>query len=96
MSLKHTRAIIAAIHDGSLASAPTTHDPVFGLDVPTSCADVPAEILIPKNTWEDKSAFDATATKLASLFANNFKKYASDASDAIRAAGPNVAAEAGA
>lgn len=96
MSLKYTRAIIDAIHDGSLADTPTETDPVFGLEVPTQCGNIPDEILIPKHTWDDKAAFDTTANKLASLFASNFRKYASDASEAIKNAGPNVAAEANA
>ena len=96
MSLKYTRAIVDAIHDGSLADAPTEPDPVFGVQVPTACANVPSEILNPRNTWEDKNAFDTTANKLATLFANNFKNYESDASDAVKEAGPNVVAEAGA
>jgi len=95
MSLKYTRAIIDAIHDGSLAKAATETDPIFGLEVPTECADVPSEILIPKNTWTDKAAFDATAGKLAGLFVENFKKFEDDASEAIRAAGPKTAAGAG-
>jgi phosphoenolpyruvate carboxykinase (ATP) len=95
MSLKYTRAIIDAIHDGSLNKADTVTDPVFGLEVPTQCANVPEEILVPKNTWSDKGAFDKTATKLASLFVENFKNYESDASEAVRSAGPKVAAGAG-
>jgi len=94
MSLKYTRAIIDAVHVGSLAKSATATDPVFGLDVPTECANVPSEILVPKNTWNDKNAFDATANKLASLFASNFKKYESDASEAIKSAGPKEAAGA--
>ncbi len=96
MSLKYTRAIIDAIHDGSLAGAATEADPVFGLEVPTTCASVPAEILVPKNTWSDKNAFDTTANKLAQLFVDNFKKFESDASDAIKSAGPKVTADTGA
>ena len=96
MSLKYTRSIIDAIHDGSLRDSQTKTDPLFGLEIPTTCANVPDEILIPKNTWSDESAFDQTAAKLAGLFAENFKKYESDASDAIKAAGPKVAAGAGA
>ena len=96
MSLRYTRAIIDAIHDGSLAKAPIETDPVFGLQVPTTCANVPEEILIPKNTWANQGAFDATAAKLAQLFVENFKKFESDASDAIKAAGPKVGAAAGA
>jgi len=92
MSLKYTRAIIDAIHDGSLNKAPTTTDPVFGLEIPTACANVPDEILVPKNTWSDTAGFDRTAGKLAGLFAENFKKYADDASEAIQAAGPQQVA----
>ena len=96
MKLAYTRAIIDAIHNGSLATAVTEQDPVFGLHVPTSCAEVPSEILIPRNTWTDKAQFDDTARKLAQLFNNNFADYAEVASEAIKAAGPNVAAAAGA
>ena len=88
MKLKLTRAIITAIHSGELAAAPTARDPVFGFDVPTACAGVPADILIPRNTWSDKNSYDATAKKLAGLFADNFAKYESGASAEVRAAGP--------
>jgi phosphoenolpyruvate carboxykinase (ATP) len=90
MSLKYTRAILDAIHDGSLAKAQTVVDPIFGLHVPTTCANVPAEILTPKNTWADKNAYDTKAKLLAGLFHKNFGKYADRASDKIRNAGPKV------
>ena len=90
MSLKYTRAILDAIHDGSLNKAQTVVDPIFGLHVPQSCANVPAEILTPRNTWADKAAYDAKAKLLAGLFAKNFGKYADRASEKIRNAGPKV------
>ncbi len=90
MSIKLTRAIIDAIHDGSLLKTPTKTDPVFGFQVPTKCAGVPSKSLTPRNTWQDKAAFDATAAKLAHLFIDNFKKYASVSSQETAAAGPNV------
>lgn len=73
IKLKYTRAIIDAIHNGSLEKATYTKDPLFGFDVPTECAEVPAEILIPRNAWADKASYDATAQKLAGLFIANFK-----------------------
>jgi len=88
MKLKLTRAIITAIHSGELKQAPTQPDPVFGFAVPTACAGVPAEILIPRNTWADKASYDATAKKLAGLFRSNFEKYADRASAEVKAAGP--------
>ena len=90
MKLKYTRAIIDAIHSGALLDAPTHVDPVFGLAVPTSCPDVPSEMLQPRNTWADKAAYDEKAKKVASLFRENFKKYESQASAEVRAGGPKL------
>ncbi len=90
MSLKHTRAIIDAIHSGALAKAPTVIDPMFGFAIPTEAPHVPSEVLVPRNTWSDPSQYDAMARKLAHLFAANFQKYEAQASDAIKGAGPKV------
>jgi len=88
IKLRYTRAIIDAIHAGTLADVPTVEDPVFGLQVPTSCPEVPAEMLSPRNTWADKAAYDDKAKKVASLFRENFKKYEAQASAEVRGAGP--------
>jgi phosphoenolpyruvate carboxykinase (ATP) len=88
MKLRLTRAILDAIHAGVLASAPTERDPVFGLEVVTACPEVPADVLRPRATWGDKTAYDATARKLAGLFRENFRQYESIASPEVRAAGP--------
>ena len=87
-SLAHTRAIIDAIHDGSLAQAPTQTDPVFGFEVPTACTGVPTEILLPRSTWSDPDAYDAKAAELAGLFKDNFIQFATGSSPEIIAAGP--------
>ena len=88
MSIKHTRAIIDAIHAGELDDCPTTTDPLFGLEVPTQCTGVPEEALIPKNTWKDKKAYDEMAKKLAGLFRKNFEKYSEVAGKEVVQAGP--------
>ena len=88
ISLKHTRAIVDAIHSGALAKAKTQRDPTFGFDVVTECPNVPAEILIPRNPWADKAAYEATARKLAGLFKENFKTYETAAAAEVKAAGP--------
>ncbi|HTJ81867.1 MAG TPA: phosphoenolpyruvate carboxykinase (ATP) [Polyangiaceae bacterium] len=90
MKLKYTRAIVDAIHSGELEKVETVEDPIFGIQVPKQCSGVPAEILQPKSTWTDKAAYDAAAKKLAALFADNFKKYADQASEAVRKAGPRL------
>ena len=90
MSLKWTRAIIDAIHDGSLKDAPTVTDELFGLVIPTQCANVPDEVLVPKNTWADKAAYDDKAKHLAGLFAKNFEQFAEGSSERILKAGPRI------
>jgi phosphoenolpyruvate carboxykinase (ATP) len=90
MKLKYTRAIIDAIHDGSLANTEFTPDPIFGVGIPASCEGVPDEILTPKNTWADKSAFETTAKDLANRFATNFEEYKEGCSKEICDAGPIV------
>jgi phosphoenolpyruvate carboxykinase (ATP) len=90
IKLAHTRAIIDAIHNGALTSAETQRDPVFGFEVVTQCPNVPSEILIPSNTWSDKSAYEATAKKLAGLFIKNFASYAGGVSADVKTAGPVV------
>jgi phosphoenolpyruvate carboxykinase (ATP) len=90
MKLAYTRAIIDAIHDGVLADAPVCEDPVFGLQVPTVCPGVPAEVLIPRNSWADRAGYDRTAVKLAKLFQANFANFAGAETREIAKAGPRV------
>jgi phosphoenolpyruvate carboxykinase (ATP) len=90
MKISYTRAMIRAILSGSLAQTATTPDPIFGVNVPVSCPDVPNEVLQPRNTWEDKEAYDASAKDLARRFNENFKKYEAGVSEAVRAVAPKV------
>ena len=52
----------------------------------TALPGVPADILRPRESWADKSAYDATAKKLASHFNQNFATYAAGASVEVKAA----------
>ncbi|OLE53437.1 MAG: phosphoenolpyruvate carboxykinase (ATP) [Acidobacteria bacterium 13_1_20CM_3_53_8] len=88
MKIQYTRAMIRAILNGSLAGVETKPDPIFGVNIPVSCPDVPAEVLQPRNTWSDKEAYDRQARDLARRFNENFKKYADGVSEAVRAAAP--------
>ncbi|HEU5318083.1 MAG TPA: phosphoenolpyruvate carboxykinase (ATP) [Chloroflexota bacterium] len=90
MPIAHTRAMVAAALDGSLGKAPVTPDPFFGLGIPQSCPGVPSEVLQPRLTWSDPAAYDATATRLARSFDENFAPFAPTVSPEVRAAGPRV------
>lgn len=90
ISLKYTRSMIDAIHDGSLEKAEYIVDPYFGLSIPTVCPGVPSEILNPIQTWANAENYERVARKLAQLFRDNFAKYEEEASESTRMAGPIV------
>jgi phosphoenolpyruvate carboxykinase (ATP) len=56
--------------------------------MPLSCPNVPASILNPKNTWDDKNRYDQKAKQLASEFNANFEKYRSGTDAIVANAGP--------
>jgi phosphoenolpyruvate carboxykinase (ATP) len=90
MKLSYTRAMITAALEGDLNNVTFQEHEVFGVAMPTSCPDVPSELLNPRNTWSDKSAYDEKAKCLAGLFINNFEKYAAGVSAEVLAAAPKI------
>lgn len=90
IKLGYTRAIIDAIHSGGLASAPTERDGLFGFEVVLDCPAVPASLLRPRDTWSDKTAYDAAAVKLARLFVDNFRQYEGGVNAEVRSANPSL------
>ena len=88
ISIKYTRALLNAALNGQLEDVEYAEDPFFGLQVPAACPDVPGDILMPRNTWQDKDAYDAKARHLANLFTENFKKYEVFVSSQVFRAGP--------
>jgi phosphoenolpyruvate carboxykinase (ATP) len=90
MVISHTRNMVRAAINGELDGVETVIDPIFRVEVPVSVPGVPDEVLIPRNTWPDKDAFDATARRIARMFHDNFAKYAAGVSEGIRDAGPIV------
>jgi len=93
IKLKYTRAMITAALKGELDNVEYTQHEVFGLNMPASCPDVPAEKLNPKSTWKDSAAYDRKAEELAQLFIDNFKKYEEFANSEILAAAPAIGVE---
>jgi phosphoenolpyruvate carboxykinase (ATP) len=89
MKLRYTRAMVSAALKGELDQVAYAADPIFGLSVPQSCPNVPAEVLNPRDTWADKAAYDRTARDLAGRFQKNFTNFA-NVSPTIAAAGPKA------
>jgi phosphoenolpyruvate carboxykinase (ATP) len=90
MKIKYTRAMLNAALDGELDNVEYVVDDRFGFEIPTSCPDVPSEVLIPKKTWSDGDAYDAAADKLANMFIENFKRYSDGVSDDVNASSPRI------
>lgn len=91
IKLAYTRAMISAALNGELERVEFITDPVFGLQIPLNCPNVPSEILNPKNTWEDKQKYDNKANELALAFVDNFRQFEDFANVEMRAALPKVA-----
>jgi phosphoenolpyruvate carboxykinase (ATP) len=90
ISIRHTRALLAAALKGQLEDVPSRRDPVFGFDVPTKCPDVPDDVLDPSVSWSSKKEYDKKYRQLAGRFVENFKKFSEGASAAVLEAGPQV------
>ncbi len=90
IKLKYTRAMITAILNGDLDNVDFEQHPIFGLNMPKYCPNVPTEMLDPMNTWLQKGAYISKAIQLAHSFHLNFEKFASEASDQIIEGGPLI------
>ncbi|HXO19724.1 MAG TPA: hypothetical protein VOA87_07335 [Thermoanaerobaculia bacterium] len=66
----------------------TVTDPFFGLAVPRRVEGVPDAVLKQRESWKSPADYDAKASQLAEMFADNFEKYEDEVSDAVKAAGP--------
>ena len=91
MPIKATRTMLNAALDGTLAKGEFRKDKNFGVMVPTAIAGVDAKLLDPRNTWDDKSAYDAQAQKLVGMFIENFAKFENRVTDDVKAAAPRAA-----
>jgi phosphoenolpyruvate carboxykinase (ATP) len=92
MKIAYTRAMVRAALDGRLAEVGVDPDPNFGVLVPQACPDVPADVLQPRATWSDKSAYDTTARDLRGRFEKNFKQFEEYVDDEVKQAGIYAAA----
>lgn len=58
------------------------------LQYPTSIAGIDSKMLNPKNMWRDKHEYDEYLMKVANMFKDNFHRFDKDASEEVKAGGP--------
>ncbi len=87
MKLNYTRSMVTAALTGELEKVDFQPHPVFQVEIPKTCPEIPSEILDPKNTWKDKDAYDKNANELARRFAENAEGF-SEVAPEILSAGP--------
>ncbi len=86
MSIAHTRALLAAVLDGTLKGTRYERDPHFGLMFPQDVPGIPNEVLNPRLSWADKAAYDRAAKDLVGRFEKNFAGFQGAVTDEVRAA----------
>ena len=89
MSLPYTRAMVTAALNGELDNVEYEVDPIFNVNVPKTCPNVPSEVLNPVNVWADKEAYAKSAKELATRFVENFKQYKNMPQEVVEA-GPKA------
>ena len=91
MPLKATRSIIDAILNGSMDEAECVIMPVFNIAIPTALEGVDRTLLNPRESWEDKDAYDKSARNLAERFIETFGRYTdTPEGQAVAQAGPTL------
>ncbi|MFH2103197.1 MAG: phosphoenolpyruvate carboxykinase (ATP) [Chloroflexota bacterium] len=90
ISIRHTRNLLTAVLDGALDAVAFYDDPVFGFSVPTSCPDVPEDVLYPARAWPNEKDYWKRYKQLASRFIDNFKKFEANCTPEVQAAGPKL------
>jgi phosphoenolpyruvate carboxykinase (ATP) len=90
MDLAHTRAMVDAAAAGELDDVETRRHPIFNLDMPVSCPGVPADVLDPQSTWDDRESYEEKAKELARMFVKNFERFEGTVPEDVLAAGPTT------
>ena len=86
-SIPVTRRIVHAARSGELDDVPTEYLPELNLSIPKRVPGVDSALLNPRNTWQDKKAYDRARTSLVQKFKDNFARF--DVDPKIVAAGPH-------
>lgn len=88
ISIRHTRNLLNAALDGKLEKVEFRKDKLFGFDVPTTCPEVPEDVLDPSTSWGNEKEYWKKYDALAARFIENFKLFEAGVTDEVKNAGP--------
>lgn len=89
MAIQHTRAMVTAALQSTLAASTFKPHPIFKVGVPEAVPGVPPHLLDPRQTWPDPAEYDRHACDLAQRFIDNFQRFEAVAPDLVKA-GPTI------
>jgi phosphoenolpyruvate carboxykinase (ATP) len=95
MSIRHTRALLRGALDGSLTQMEFHKEPFFGLAIPAHVPGIPDEVLDPRRSWAEKTAYDHMAKHLIERFEENFAAYEDGVGEDVKAVAIRAAAAVG-
>ncbi len=90
ISIKYTRAIIQAILNNRLDAIEKGTLPIFNLQYPKHCPNVPDAILAPSKVWSNQNEYNRQLKNLAKAFIDNFKEFEAFSNDEIKSASPKL------
>ena len=88
VAIQETRKMVRAILNDACEDSTFRKDPIFGFEVPNTCAGVDAKLLSPRELWADKDAYDAEYAALGARFKQSFEQFRPLVSSAVAVAGP--------
>jgi phosphoenolpyruvate carboxykinase (ATP) len=90
ISIRYTRNLLNAALEGVLDGVEYYKDPIFSYNIPTSCPDIPEDVMYPARAWQNQDDYWKRYKQLASRFMDNMKKFETDVSKEILSGGPNL------
>lgn len=90
MKIGLTRQVISGIFNGELDHNNYTLDPVMNLMIPDHLGDLDRSLLHPWETWEDRKDYEGSRLKLAGMFVENFKQFATVGEFDFSSSGPRI------
>lgn len=83
--------LVEAAGSDALSGVKGQAEPLFGFEAITKCQGVPDNVISQIEAWANAEAYKDGSARLATAFAENFRRFADRVDDGIAGGGPNLA-----